>query len=81
MMNNTELLRLETLKQRISINQDENLLKLKVNILDKIENGMKTLDDKLTNENVNEVKKILDDFEDLINSEEEVKRIREMKGK
>ncbi len=68
--------KLETLRQKISQTDNETLLILKINISENIQNGIRTLEEKFDTRAFEVLKNDVRDFEDLINVEERINKVR-----
>lgn len=68
--------KLETLKQKINQTDNETLLALKINISENIQNGIRTMEEKFDTRAFEVLKNDVRDFEDLINGEEHINKVR-----
>lgn len=68
--------KLETLRQKISQTDNETLLILKINISENIQNGIRTLEEKFDTRAFEVLKNDVRAFEDLINVEERINKVR-----
>lgn len=68
--------KLETIKQKINKTDNETLLVLKINISENIQNGIRTLEERFDTRAFDVLKNDIQDFEDLINIEEQMNKVR-----